>query len=695
MSSLWSRGPGGFSVALDVPVKLQLRSIPQLTTTTSYLHSSPKQNMLAELFSDMKTSWMYGAAVQLALNGSEPAWSRDGWSFVPNNLQQTPSLRLQNTGNDTIMLGYSTNVTINTAAIRARLECSSYEPLNLSNETRWITKRNLTDPDRWNVTANPSILQTGYELGLDQCTPGPCLLDPKNGASTILYLGRTLNGSGPYTTFFAHEKRLRCCENVTDEEIGPGSVGYWSPNLGGNRTFPNNLGTWPVNFTVKWIHGRPVEGYRAIEPLVAGEVNTIDPRLMWAEVPQMTVLNCAPIIETANASVTVDQADGRVIDFNITDAPVPEDSAWSDDFAVHDSGLDGPTYNVTVSHGVLFVMGLLGAADTGSLGGLNQYATRRPSEDMADRTYNIRIPGLNADYMSYSMLSLVDHDHQALLDPDRLARTASQTFSTFFQHFSTYNVSLDTGGYVYTPLGAKLPDDLDGPGSTSKRADSAPPPSATQAIALQLPIEKLYISETAAWFCLVILGYLLVTSTVLIVASRRYAKVLWKRVETIADVAALVAGSERLLSLVNSKELKDLKQDSAARAKLGWFKDNDGTTRWGIELVDGEEVHVPNKGTKEQHQTNQLEHLDTGCRDTESLESWYDPSFYATDAPIGAGSESGHSSMVQRQTDATQQEPAVLVVQGSPMNPDGVSPISSSDSFDNQLRIPSEIHEYQ
>lgn len=102
-------------------------------------------------------------------------------------------------------------------------------------------------------------------------------------------------------------------------------------------------------------------------------------------------------------------------------------------------------------------------------------------------------------------------------------------------------------------------------------------------------VEILRMSTIAAIICMSILAYLIITTVVLVIATRSYNKLLPVEINSVADVAVLVAGSERLLELARQRGLqhdKQLKSDPESLAKLGWFNGADGELRWGIELVE-------------------------------------------------------------------------------------------------------------
>ncbi|KKY17660.1 hypothetical protein UCDDS831_g06277 [Diplodia seriata] len=117
--------------------------------------------------------------------------------------------------------------------------------------------------------------------------------------------------------------------------------------------------------------------------------------------------------------------------------------------------------NSTTSYGVLFLASLLSASSITALSGSTVlgYGT----ENLADATFNTRDPtlGLNADFMTYAMYRRASKNATALLDASTLASLAQDTFSTFFQHFVSSNLSLDAGGsWGYQTLDARLPADL-------------------------------------------------------------------------------------------------------------------------------------------------------------------------------------------------------------------------------------------
>lgn len=642
MSSLWTREPGELLSTAQVLTELELRHVPRVEPgrlRQSTGASDPATFPLWQAFGDTGTSWMYNATVQLSLNGSEPSWSSDGWSFVPRNLSALSGSKAQQQrcGNDTACLSaQSANATMHTSAIRARLQCTPYD--FLAETASWLTEWNLTDETYWNISESPLTIDHGYELGYatynmtDSCSTA-LFLDSHE--ELVRHAGH-YNGSwvpGPITPFFVDTDRLICCQNSSsDGQIHSASIGYWSPNIQCDSLYiyPYISDTWPNNFTIKWIHGRPVEGYRrnTTRPLYKGN-SDYDLRLIWAEQPQIAAMSCLPTIESANASVTVEASSGRVISVRILDEPHPDAAAWSDNFAVHqyypssDLAHNMPGWaNITVSYGVLFMTALLGAASIRNFGVDSKSATQGIfNEDLRDQAFNMRGPGLNVDYMSYAMLSLANGSHEALLDPLVLESTAQRTFEVMFQHFAQSDLDMESGGNVYQSPSECLPADIDGPTTTATsktrgRRQEDTEQFSTAAVAtctatgipdtvrvdVRSEVEILRMNTTAAIFCMSILAYLIVTSVILVITTRRYNKLLPVEINSIADVAVLVAGSERLLELARqrgSRHDRQLKSDPESLAKLGWFNGADGELRWGIELVETDN----NTGPMEQRGT--------------------------------------------------------------------------------------------
>lgn len=75
----------------------------------------------------------------------------------------------------------------------------------------------------------------------------------------------------------------------------------------------------------------------------------------------MTALNCLPIFETAEASVTVDLATSAVQNYSLATKPVDATAAWSDHWLPHNRTVNFPplpdtsTYDVATNMTISYV----------------------------------------------------------------------------------------------------------------------------------------------------------------------------------------------------------------------------------------------------------------------------------------------------------------------------------------------------
>ena len=353
MSALFQRESGNFLQTTNAGRALELRTVPYLYEITT--SNSPDwgdqgaAQVLENLYSNMNTNWMYSATIQLSLNGSQPPWSQDGWSFVPIDVSSiTNASTIQNAGNAPDEPGQSAstlnpaNISVQTPAIRGRVECSPYDGLN--NLSNWITTYDLTNSSVWNVSVNPKDLKTGYELGARNQFGN-------TGATTALsmiYLTDSVwNGYESYaslnTSIFANPSQITCCGNSSSskDSAGAAAVGYWSSNDPNNFPFSGAY-SWPVNFTSKWIYGSMRSDYYRVN-------DSFTNHLIFTEVPGIQAINCKPIIEIAEANVTVDQTTRQVQSFEILEEPTLSANAWTDVFAGHNRSSDLPALNETES----------------------------------------------------------------------------------------------------------------------------------------------------------------------------------------------------------------------------------------------------------------------------------------------------------------------------------------------------------
>jgi hypothetical protein len=350
MSALFDRGPGVVTQTMTFDRSLEIRQIPFVFGTQQAYYPDTSNDyaahILADLYKNISTHWMYTATIQLALNGSEPAWSKEGWSFVPVDMHTVSNVELPNDldESDKAASGAPSNVTFTTPAMRARIECSQYPIEALMNVSHWLTPTDLSNSTTWNRSTIPHGLQGGFELGTSWIyRDSPSVILPLSGNETIA----TCDGC---TTVFVNPSSIACCGNSSSSAWDPSvAVGYWSPNT--------NLSTWTTrywyqNFTLKWIYGNAVTGIHA-NP-ARGNVNFTDSiPLLFPSPPSMTLMNCRPLVESANAYVTVNPANGEIQTYNITSQPTELVEAFADNFLPHNgSRFSRETgmvyYNVTV-----------------------------------------------------------------------------------------------------------------------------------------------------------------------------------------------------------------------------------------------------------------------------------------------------------------------------------------------------------
>lgn len=348
MSALWQRNLGTFPKIQQLPTQLEIRDLP-LIFEDPLMYDFPSTiqfPILNKVYDKPFTSWVYGAVVQLAYNGSEPAWSANGWSFARIDLASISDISSKsniswefgalNFTDSEAKIDRKVNVTLQTPAIRGRMDCTPYE--SLSNTSNWLRVLDFQDASYWNESGiesiTPTVVSPGYEI-LPQM-----IISPPD----------SLQQETP--TAFADSARLVCCANETDKVPGLASIGYWSRNTYARSIdllgdgYCGGPGIPTGNFTVKWIVGKAYE-QQIVE-------KNHDSHFVWQDQPSIAALNCQPVIETANASVTVELATGAVQDYSILDTPRNATNAWLDNYEAHQPNStlsSGPIvgdFNVTV-----------------------------------------------------------------------------------------------------------------------------------------------------------------------------------------------------------------------------------------------------------------------------------------------------------------------------------------------------------
>ncbi|RDW71544.1 hypothetical protein BP6252_08107 [Coleophoma cylindrospora] len=619
MSALWNTNPGVRTFHTTLSRDFELRNVPIIFTVNNpsvhgYSVSADTANSkstLTSIYGNLLTTWLYGAAVEGSFNATPPSWTKDDWAFVPANLTSVQASASNTTyDSETSNLGPSNNITVQTPALRGRLECI---PLSFSNTSAWLNTLDFTNSSAWNDPNIPADLKTGYEL-----KAGLALNESYAGTYSGWDYFDDLN---PYTSIFAVDYRMTCCGNETDGEVGQAAVGYWSPAGIEEPEVSRSV-------IVKWLVGHPFASqFNDSTPLTSRTGDGYESHMhwVWKDIPKVMAYNCTPIFETANASVTVDLASGAVQDYQLLGTPVPDENAWTYNYVWHnvsselnytDDTFAGAGYdlngvfvhNITVSYGYLFRNALLGAANSADTG-LAPLDVTVTSENLNDRTFNFRMPGLNVDFMSYTSLALNNNNMTALLDPDTLYKTSSEVFSLFFKHFVQTTVDTSIGGlymngsWVLQPRGEVIPSDLGYTEDTILLGNGTTLPINTylQNTSLGLPqdtqptaaairstrVEQLDLSPAAFFLCFAILAFLVLILVFILGWHRHYLRLLPRDVDTIGSVLGFVYGSKHFLKLIATNGSGMKSGAVGGRVRLGEFVDqDDGKVRYGVEVVD-------------------------------------------------------------------------------------------------------------
>lgn len=307
MSALFQNTQETVIRTIEMERALEIRTVPLLYGLESYRHSRGAgpglavSDLIADLYQNLATNWVYGATLELSMNSSRPAWSKGDWSFIPIDLSQAvggkpKSAALASSQSPAV------NVSVSTEAIRGRVECTQYQ--GLDNSSLWLKQWDLSNHKVWNASTIPQgVGEAGYSL-----------------------LGALGN-----TTILSDTFIIMCCANESSDEAAGSAIGYWSPEHSMHDGFPFNQTPWPMNITTKWIHGPAVSG--------VSQVYNADPDmwdiLLFTGIPSIQALHCAPIIETATARVIVDAHSSQVYSYKFDGDIVDATEAWSEMFVEH------------------------------------------------------------------------------------------------------------------------------------------------------------------------------------------------------------------------------------------------------------------------------------------------------------------------------------------------------------------------
>jgi hypothetical protein len=331
ISALWDLEVQSLDHTMSVERRLELRNVPRIFKKKTSVRADnviegTNRVALLDTYRSSLQSWLYSAAVEISQSGSTPTWSKDTWSFLPLDFGDIREA-LSSVELDTVSIpGYVQNITFETQGLRARLDCRALDyPQDTTSWLKHIDFTNRTiDPAMnqsvWNATNSPSDLEHGYTL-TGMANRGP--------------------RSGYYT----------CCANETDGTPGDTAIGYWTNLLwtkelsdeieaDNSRAYGVGEASFPgrgLSMTAKLIVGRTLE--KLYQPNHPSE-NYSPPLYVWIEQPKFVLVNCTPVIEHANVSVTAELETGVVHDYKVLGTPQNPPEAWIDNYLTHDTSSD-------------------------------------------------------------------------------------------------------------------------------------------------------------------------------------------------------------------------------------------------------------------------------------------------------------------------------------------------------------------
>jgi len=331
MSALWDLEVQSLNHTVSVNRRFDIRTVPQIFKKEYYVpHGQELDSIhtaaLSDIYQSALQSWLYGAAVEISQSGSTPAWSKDTWSFVPLEFADVKGAVSSTNLDANSIPGYSQNITFKTQGLRARLVCRALDyPRNVSSWLKHIDFTNRTivpamNQSVWNVTNSPINLEKGYAL-TGMANRGPRF--------------------GYYT----------CCANETDGTPGDTAIGYWTNQLwtddpiaqaqddptGAYGGTGGSYGGSEMSMTAKLIVGRTFD--KLYQPNPSGENNN-PPLYVWVDQPELVMVNCTPVIEQANVSVSAELKTGVIHDYKILGPLQNASGAWTDNYLIHNTSID-------------------------------------------------------------------------------------------------------------------------------------------------------------------------------------------------------------------------------------------------------------------------------------------------------------------------------------------------------------------
>lgn len=318
MSALFELGAGVVSHPVTLNQTLEIRNTLLTSNGTEWLNP----------FSSLSKNYMYTSTIELSMNGTPPAWSKDGWSFIPLETLGLKDVDLPKSLDSNLQAdGSQFNISFTTQALRGRVKCTQLPAHVFEEVSNWLTPVNLTDHQEWDVSTIPHGIDKAYKLGrpftsirnpVEQISSYICPFDTSEFLNSIL-------GCTPVSPAKAE---IRCCKNGSSNEWSPSAaVGYWTVGHGANV-----IAKWVHGQSVSNIKGNPDNGYDNANELLFG----------FSEPPSIISMNCTPIIEWATADITVNPKSGKIQNFNVTGTAHTITNAFSGSMPVSS---DDPSYN--------------------------------------------------------------------------------------------------------------------------------------------------------------------------------------------------------------------------------------------------------------------------------------------------------------------------------------------------------------
>jgi len=314
-----------------VPNSLSLHPLPKNASilTTEQLENSiiipPKH------YWTKPEDWIYSAMLQLTRNGSDPSWSKEGWSFVPIDIGKPltmENITVRTTHLSDCVAKLQQRFSFVTSAIRGRVECdSSARGYSIQNKSSWVDTYDLGNSKLW--SQHPANISKAYWFKYDD-------------------------------VFFASPYRFNewCPMKSSQNYMG----GRWSSVYNGRTEgFPYPFSSWPINFTATYLSGPAQSGFIAVPELFVRDANVVQrPDLrdlsyklitaaigpcqgngyqfdnigLFTGIPFLQSLECRPVIEKADSQVTVDR-NGRILSYKLQEKPMPTDAPWKDVFVMY------------------------------------------------------------------------------------------------------------------------------------------------------------------------------------------------------------------------------------------------------------------------------------------------------------------------------------------------------------------------